>query len=144
MALEGALLASAAGADNPRERLKQVLMAYLRFGLKERRSYRLMFDYRAYDNAARMIDDFGDAIRRQAGAWNVLLAAVEAELADTDHPQDTRTAAHLIWASLHGLVSLEASRKLAFGKCFEQLMLPLVEAIMIGIGSSAESPPSAS
>jgi AcrR family transcriptional regulator len=143
MALEGALLAGAAGAKSPRERLKQVLIAYLRFGLKERRSYRLMFDYWAYDNAARMIDDFGDAIRRQAGAWNVLLAAVEAELSDADTPQDTLTTAHLIWASLHGLVSLEASRKLAFGKRFEQLMLPLVDGIMIGIGSSADSSPSA-
>jgi hypothetical protein len=90
-----------------------------------------------------MIDDFGDAIRRQAGAWNVLLAAVEAELSDADTPQDTLTTAHLIWASLHGLVSLEASRKLAFGKRFEQLMLPLVDGIMIGIGSSADSSPSA-
>lgn len=135
--LERALSAAASDDADARTRLEQILLAYLRFGLKERRSYRLMFDYWAYDNPERMREDFGDAIKRQAGPWNVLLAAVVDYFTAREVEGDALVTAHLIWAGLHGLVSLEASRKLFFGKGFEELMQPMVQAIMGGIPPGA-------
>ncbi|WP_326914660.1 TetR/AcrR family transcriptional regulator [Sphingopyxis chilensis] len=133
---EAALRDAVADAGTGREKLERMLIAYLEFGLRERRSYRLMFDYWVYDSPSRMLEDFGDAIRRQSGAWNVVLEVVEAYFADTGEDDDPMTAAHLIWASLHGLVSLEASRKLVMGRDFRELMAPMVAAIMNGVAST--------
>lgn len=130
---EAALRSAVDGPDTARTKLEQMLVAYLEFGLRERRAYRLMFDYWVYDSPSRMFEDFGDAIRRQSGAWNVVLEVVEAYFAETGESGDPMTAAHLIWASLHGLVSLEASRKLVMGRDFKDLIAPMVAAIMTGV-----------
>jgi AcrR family transcriptional regulator len=139
--LEKAMLAVGATSTNTHERLEQQLLACLRFGLEERRAYRLMFDYWVYDNPGRMVEDFGDAIHRQAGAWNIVLASVKAYFREAGGTGDPVTAAHLIWASVHGLVSLEASRKLVMGKQFEELMLPMVAAIMAGLTRCSKAGP---
>jgi len=131
--LEQVLTASARIDGTARERLRQVLLAYVRFGLQERRAYRLMFDYWAYDNPERMLQDFGDAARRQAGPWNALLAAVSAFVVEDGGDADPLTATHLVWAGLHGLVSLEVSRKLVWGRTAEQLETPMVDVILGGI-----------
>lgn len=130
--LEAVLRSGLSAGSGARERLERMLLAYLEFGLTDRRAYRLMFDYWAYDNPSRMLEDFGDAIRRQSGAWNVLLEGVEDYLGEEGDPM---TTAHLIWAGVHGLVSLEASRKLVMGRDFEQLMAPMVQAIMAGLAT---------
>lgn len=130
---EAALRDAVSAAGSGREKLERMLIAYLEFGLRERRAYRLMFDYWVYDSPSRLFEDFGDAIRRQSGAWNVVLEVVEAYFAETNESGDAMTAAHLIWASLHGLVSLEASRKLVMGRDFKELMAPMVAAIMNGV-----------
>lgn len=136
--LRRTLSLAASNSSDASDRLRQILLAYLQFGLEERRSYRLMFDYWVYDNADRMLEDFGDAIHRQSGAWNVLLAAVIEYFDVFGVEGDPLTTAHLIWAGLHGLVSLEASRKLYFGKTFEELMVPMVNAIMAGVPQPAK------
>ncbi len=133
---EAALRDAVSPAGNGCENLERMLIAYLEFGLRERRAYRLMFDYWVYDSPSRMFEDFGDAIRRQSGAWNVVLEVVEAYFAETNEGGDPMTAAHLIWASLHGLVSLEASRKLVMGRDFKELMAPMVAAIMNGVAAT--------
>lgn len=131
--LEAAMLAASAATAPPRERLEQMILAYLRFGLEDQKAYRLMFDYWIYESPSRMLEDFGDAIRRQAGAWNRLLEGVEAYFAEIGSGGDSMTAAHLIWSALHGLVSLEASRKLVMGRSFEDLTHPLIVSIMGGL-----------
>jgi AcrR family transcriptional regulator len=113
-------------------RLRQLSLAYLRFGLVEHQAYKLMFDYWVYDDTAKMLEDFGDAIRRQSGAWDIMSKVVQAYFDEEGLRGDALTAAHLIWAGLHGLVSLEASRKLVMGMQFEELMVPMVEAIISG------------
>lgn len=134
---EAALRDAVSTPGTGREKLERMLIAYLEFGLRERRAYRLMFDYWVYDNPGRMFEDFGDAIRRQSGAWNVVLETVEAYFAEKGESGDPMNAAHLIWASLHGLVSLEASRKLVFGRDFSELMAPMVAAIMRGVSAAS-------
>jgi AcrR family transcriptional regulator len=136
LAFEAALRGAVGEAESGHQKLEAMLTAYLEFGLRERRAYRLMFDYWVYDNPSRMLEDFGDAIRRQSGAWNVVLEVVEAYFDETGESGDPMNAAHLIWASLHGLVSLEASRKLVMGRDFKELMAPMVAAIMGGVSSA--------
>lgn len=142
-AFEGALRAGVMAGDSRlcgRERLEKLLYSYLEFGLTDRRAYRLMFDYWVYDSPTRMIEDFGDAIRRQSGAWHVVLEVVEAYFEDTGEDGNPLTAAHLIWAGVHGLVSLEASRKLVMGLEFRELMEPMVQAILTGVSQISSSP----
>lgn len=113
--------------------LEAILLAYLRFGREDPRAYRLMFDYWVYDNASILLEEFGESARRQSGAWKVLLNGVETYFKASRAAGDPLASAHLVWASLHGLVSLEASRKLVFGKAFDDLARPLAAAIMAGL-----------
>jgi AcrR family transcriptional regulator len=138
--LEQAMRAAAAHEQKVGARLRLLLLAYLRFGLADPRSYRLMFDYWVYDNPSRMIEDFGDATRRQSGAWNMVQEVVEHYCAEAHVKCDSLTVAHLIWAGLHGLVSLQASHKLVMGRRFEELMSPMVDAIMRGLAQAPETP----
>ena len=128
-----ARLRGAATAGTALGRLKQLSLAYLRFGLVEHQAYKLMFDYWVYDDRAKMLEDFGDALRRQSGAWDIVSNEVQAYFDEEGLRGDALTAAHLVWAGLHGLVSLEAARKLVMGMQFEELMVPMVDAIMSGL-----------
>jgi len=131
--LERALQAAADSLADPAASLEAVLVAYLRFGHEDSRAYRLMFDYWVYDNPSSLLETFGDSARRQSGAWEVLLRGVQAYFAALGAPGEPLVAAHLVWASLHGLVSLEASRKLVFGKTFDVLAAPMAASIMAGL-----------
>ena len=127
------VLRDAESPTDPAASFEAVLVAYLRFGHEDSRAYRLMFDYWVYDNPATLLEAFGDSARRQSGAWEVLLRGVQAHFAATGARGEPLVAAHLVWASLHGLVSLEASRKLVFGKAFDDLAQPMAATIMAGL-----------
>lgn len=131
--LERVLNAAADRLADPTAALEALLVAYLRFGREDPRAYRLMFDYWVYDNPRGLLETFGDNARRQSGPWQVLLRGVEAHFHATGAAGEPLATAHLIWASLHGLVSLEASRKLVFGKAFEDLAQPMAAAIMASL-----------
>jgi len=130
---ERALAAAAAGHTSSRAAMEALFFAYLAFGRDEPRAYRLMFDYWVYDNPSALLEEFGEDARRQAGAWHAVLRVVEDYFTEAGITLDPLVSAHLIWAALHGLVSLEAARKLVLGKSFDELSHPMVRAILDGL-----------
>ena len=131
--LEAALRVASGGEGDAGARLEAVILAYLRFGRDEPRAYRLMFDYWVYDSPGVLLEAFGEDARRQSGAWQVLLTAVQACFESNDAGQSAPAAAHMTWAAMHGLVSLEASRKLVLGLDYQDLIAPMVRTIMGGL-----------
>lgn len=136
--LERWLLAAASGCIDPAERLETILITYLRRGREDQRAYRLMFDYWVYDDAPGLLAEFGESAKRQSGAWEVVVQGVEDYLHANHIEADPVAAAHLVWASVHGLVSLEAARKLVFGNSFEELAAPMVRMIMASLPKSCK------
>ncbi|MGE0665616.1 MAG: TetR/AcrR family transcriptional regulator [Sphingomonadales bacterium] len=93
-------LLGAAGAGDEAGALRRMCAAYLRFGADNVELYRLMFASGLVPGAAD-----GSRLKRAANAsFRPLLERIEA--AGAENP---RTAAHVRWAQLHGLVMLRAA-----------------------------------
>ncbi|UWR55537.1 TetR/AcrR family transcriptional regulator [Phaeobacter inhibens] len=110
-----------AEAQTPTGALVAVSQAYVGFALKAPNDYRLMFDAWEFENYAQISADFGDSISREADSWHVNLDAVTAFAEAENLAIDCNFAAHWLWSSLHGMVQLHLSRKLAFGLEIQQL-----------------------
>jgi len=107
--LLGALAPAAAIAD-PVERLREIGRRYIAFAMSEPETYRLIF----MDDPAFMREVFGDgsAGDDDPGADSyALLENTVAECIATGafRPIDTRRAAQVLWAGVHGVASLKIS-----------------------------------
>lgn len=97
-------------------RVQRLREAYVAFALSEPEAYRLMFSLRA--SAVR--DEELEAESRRA--FSYLQAAVAAAVASGELLGDPSTLAHLVWAEVHGIVSLHVAGKLIFGRSAEELV----------------------
>jgi AcrR family transcriptional regulator len=94
--------AAADAADDPRERLRAWCLAYCHFGLEHPGHYRLLFE----SWAAERVDV---ALSQLPG--HVLYTSLQRSLAGCAHPdEDLDELATLLWAGLHGLVSLRLNK----------------------------------
>lgn len=103
------------GIDAPLARLEGVGRVYIEFALAAPESFRLMFDLEPPRIRHAQLE------HESRRAFSYLSRAVEdaVQLGLLDGPADT--VAHVIWAQLHGLVSLHVSNKLNFGLSIEEL-----------------------
>lgn len=94
--------------DHPRQRLKNLAMAYLRFTQENPKLWNLLFEHHMQTGAA--IPEW------YTGKLNNLLAEVERELGrlmpDPNSGQAKR-AARVLWAGVHGITSLSTADKLS-------------------------------
>jgi AcrR family transcriptional regulator len=127
------LLRSLAGTT-PRERMARCAEQYLRFGLEHPRDYRVIFmggaeEFAAIASAGPIAE--GDATFRFL--VDRVRDCVHAGMLRDEDPEATAT---LIWAHVHGLVSLRLSGHLAavgsdadFSRFYEQATLGLLEGL---------------
>jgi len=100
----------------PRTRLPALAAAYIGFAKDEPDAYKVMFELEQVAT-----DPYPDLEHEQRRAFSLLLdAATEAKDAGR-YDGDPRTTAHLLWAQIHGLVSLHLAGKLIMGRSFEEL-----------------------
>ncbi|SOB79106.1 transcriptional regulator, TetR family [Sphingomonas guangdongensis] len=99
-------------ANEPADRLHRLCTAYVGFAVRNEQEYRLIFLTRG---SAVESDDRGTT-----PAWTVLLDALQ-QMGDHRSAVDALDEAHLIWATLHGLVMLHLSDRLGFGRSVEEL-----------------------
>jgi AcrR family transcriptional regulator len=104
-----AYLDDARAAADPAARLRRLKARYLRFAAEHADAYRIMFELRQPDDAARW-PELGRAARR---AFGCLLDAVTAAIDGGVLTGEPLTVAHLLWASTHGLVSLHLAGRLS-------------------------------
>ncbi|MEM7411340.1 MAG: TetR/AcrR family transcriptional regulator [Myxococcota bacterium] len=111
--------------DDHRERLSRLGESYIRFGLESPDAYRLMFELK------RLADS--DATREaEDRAWQPLRDAVSDAIDAGDLQGDPDVVAHLLWAGLHGLLSLHLAGKLRHGVSFEDLAQPMRTMLRVG------------
>lgn len=109
--------AAVAAADGPRARLEASARSYVEAALEDPESYRLMFDLRPPPTA------YPRLVEQSRRAFAPLLQTVR-WLEPAGSPE---VVAHLIWAELHGLVSLHFSDKLNFGCSIHELLNSYVD-----------------
>lgn len=107
---------AAAGARDPRARLRHLREAYLRFGLDEPEAYRIMFELRRGG-----AESYPALEAEQRRALSFLLDTVRELIERGAMKGDPLTVAHYLWAQAHGLVSLHLAGKLIMGRSFDAL-----------------------
>jgi AcrR family transcriptional regulator len=117
------------GADDPVERLLRLREAYVRFALRHPDEYRVMFELHQEpeDRYPRLA---AESHRAFAALEEAVRLAVEARVLEGD----ATTVAHLLWASLHGVVSLHLAGKLTVGRTLEALLAAPPVRFLAGSG----------
>lgn len=103
--------------DEPEEALLRLGRAYVEFALREPNAYRIMFELRQAPAGT-----YPDLEAEQARAFSYLHRTVEAVLEAQGRGGDALRHAHLMWAQVHGLVSLHLAEKLLLGCSLEDLL----------------------
>jgi hypothetical protein len=96
-------------------RLRRLKQDYVRFALDEPDAYRMMFELRGDDA------DLPELAQESARAFGCLRRTVAEAVEAGELEGDALSLAHLLWASTHGLVSLQLAGRLQMGRSVTQL-----------------------
>ncbi len=122
-----AVLRTAAGCSDAEARLVALGDAYVQFALEEPHAYRIMFELdqtpASHDQELRCAE---------ANAWNELRDSVVYAVRAGVVAGDPNLLAHCYWAALHGVVSLHLAGKLQLGRSLEELVSPMLRAVLDG------------
>ena len=110
------LAAFEAGGD-PAERLRALGRAYVTYALAHPESYRVMFQLQQEAPGR-----WPELDRASGRAFGVLVRAVEDAIAAGVISGEPLTVAHLLWAQVHGLVTLQLAGRLTAGRAFDDLV----------------------
>ena len=122
-----ALERAARGVDDPEARLRALAVAYFRFALREPHAYRIMFELREPDRAAKP-----QYRVKEIRSWQALQQAVELAVQAGVLAGEPDLLAHQLWAGLHGLVSLHLAGKLGLGRSAREVLEPLLNTLLDG------------
>lgn len=106
-----------AGIDNPNDALWVLGKAYVSFALDEPDAYHIMFELLQAPAGT-----YPELEAEQARAFSYLHEAVESGVSAGRMDGDPLQRAHLLWAQVHGLVSLHLAGKLVMGCSLEKLV----------------------
>ena len=99
------------------ERLVRARAAYVRFALENPDQYQIIFDARAEPE-----DRYPELAAQNQRAVQLMLELGRLAIESGLYRGDPTTVAHLLWAHVHGLVSLQLAGKLKAGRSLEQLL----------------------
>lgn len=103
--------------DDPEDALRMLGRAYVSFALDEPDAYQIMFELLQAPAGT-----YPELEAQQARAFLYLHEAVEALMRARGIEGDSLQRAHVLWAQVHGLVSLHLAGKLVMGCTFEELV----------------------
>jgi AcrR family transcriptional regulator len=126
-----ASVASVVGIDDPFERLVACGREYIRFALERPDQYRLMFEL------GQPLTDHPGVMRQGERAWAPLRDNVERAIDAGVLRGDPDSVAHVVWAGVHGLVSLHLAGKLRMGRSIEDLIEPVLTTLVLGNAGAA-------
>ena len=112
---------------SPERKLRALGIAYVEFALDEPDAYRLMFELHQ-DSAS----DHPELLEEGMRAWLPMRNAVAESIDAGVLEGDPDTVAHVFWAAVHGLVSLELAGKLNLGRDLASLVAPMQETMFTG------------
>ena len=106
-----------ANSEEPLERLFSMRAAYVRFALEHPDEYRVMFELG--QDSEELYPKLAEESRR---SFTALERAVAAAIEAGALAGEPRVVAHLLWASIHGVVSLHLAGKLTLGLTLDDLL----------------------
>ncbi len=110
---------------DPIARVFEIAVAYHDRAIEHPAEFRLMFQLGQPDPRA-----YPAAHQSGVDAWSVVLGTVEDAVASAELDADVPELAHLLWAGVHGIVSLSQSNRLTVGRNAEHLLEPMVASLL--------------
>ena len=112
--------------DDPIERIHAISRTYIEFGIEHPQAYRIMFGF--FQEG-----DYPELRRQGTRARTVLFESTEAAVRAGAIAGDANVHAHVIWAALHGVLSLHLVGQLHWGPDVRDLAKTTVDAVLRGI-----------
>ena len=107
------------------EYLRKLAKAYAAFAHEKPHAYRLL-----YMTPIDQLKTYPEAVRAQQRTQNVLFDATHRTVKSGGIQGDPVLLAHTLWASIHGLVSLDLSKQLNQGLSFDTLFNAMLDHIL--------------
>jgi AcrR family transcriptional regulator len=105
-------------SSEPLTRLFEMRSAYVRFALEHSDEYRVMFELHQEPE-----ERHPEQARESHRAFALLEEAARQAIVARVLAGEPTTVAHLLWSSLHGMVSLHLAGKLTLGRSLDDLLL---------------------
>lgn len=122
----------------PGQKLIALARSYIRFAMERPDAYRVM--YQVTQKEEHRYPDLTAEIRR---AQQPMLSAVNAAIDSGAIDGDPVNIVHVLWAGMHGLVSLHLSEKLHMGRDIEELTEVMVRSLSRSISTTPSPEPAA-
>lgn len=120
-------LESVPSASSPLKYLRALGSAYADFAHKAPHAYRLL-----YMTPVDPLKIFPEVIKAQEQTRKVLFNATQQVVDSGDIEGDPMLLAHTLWASIHGLVSLDLDNQLTQGASFDELFPVMMNGVIAG------------
>lgn len=114
-------------SGDPVDCLARLGTAYVQFAIDAPDAYRLMFELKQPGAASSP-----ELLAAESRAWSPLRDTVEAAVGAGRLRGDANVLAHLLWAGLHGIVSLHLAGKLSHGLGLDALHEPMKQLLFLG------------
>ena len=124
--------------NDPDERLVALARAYLSFALATPDAYRVMYSVAQQDEQR-----YPELVRQVNRAQRPMMTAVDEAIESGSIKGDPTNIVHVLWAGLHGIISLHLSDKLHMGRNIEELAEVMIRALSRAVASKPSAQPAA-
>jgi AcrR family transcriptional regulator len=127
------LEAAFSSGNSPTERLVRYAYAYVEFARQAPADYKFIFDLWPREQYKLVLRREGEgALARSRAFYVQLMVAGDMIDAEAEYRR-VLEAAHIVWQTLHGLVSLHTAKKLGFGLTLDDLIHPTLVGLVSGL-----------
>jgi AcrR family transcriptional regulator len=124
--------------SDPDERLVALARAYLSFAMATPDAYRVMYSVAQQDEQR-----YPELVRQINRAQQPMMTAVDEAIENGFIKGDPINIVHVLWAGLHGIISLHLSDKLHMGRDIEELAEVMIRSLSRAVASKPSAQPAA-
>lgn len=121
---------------DPDERLVALARAYLSFALATPDAYRVMYSVAQHDEQR-----YPELVRQINRAQQPMMTAVDEAIENGSIKGDPINIVHVLWAGLHGVISLHLSDKLHMGRNIDELAEVMIRSLSRAVASKPSTQP---
>ncbi len=122
--------------SDPQKKLVALARAYVNFAMERPDAYRVMYSVNQQDEQR-----YPDLLKQIKRTQQPMANAVHEAIADGSIHGDPLNIVHILWAGLHGIISLHLSDKLHMGRDIQELAEVMIRSLSCGIASTSSAQP---
>ncbi len=117
---------------DPEQRLRALAQTYVSFALDNPEAYRVMFSVNQHDEQR-----YPELVKQIMRAQEPMMTAVAEAVNNGSAEGDPNNIAHILWAGLHGVISLHLSDKLHMGRQVHELVQVMIRSLSKAVATHA-------